>query len=65
MRQPWWSTEWAHIAAIVIFAVLGGQAVRYFGVWWVVAFVALMVAFAAGWEAAYKFWRRRGYVPKL
>lgn len=49
----------------VAIAVLAGQSVRLWGVWPVVFAVGACLSFVFGWNRAYAFWRKHGYVSKL
>lgn len=61
-----WLTPVGQLATVVIAAVVLFAPTHWLGFWpWVTPMIALGVGFLAGWTAARKNWRRRGYVPKL
>lgn len=40
-------------------------AFRYVGIEWFFGVVAVVVSFFLGWGAAYRFWRKNGYVKNI
>ena len=36
-----------------------------FGIGWVFGLCAAFAGFIVGWTAAYRYWRKRGYLPRI
>jgi hypothetical protein len=59
------ASHWFWTGAALVVAILLGQSIRAWGLWPAAFAVGVSVAFALGWNRAYNFWRKHGYVSKL
>lgn len=60
-RRVSWAVTVVGVAVMVVLA----QLTRAWGYWWLFAALGALVAFLLGWNAAYRHWKKNGYVPRI
>lgn len=59
------ASKWLWTGVGILIAILLGQSIRVWGVWPAAFAVGIVLSAFFGWNRAYRFWTKNGYVRKL